>query len=47
MFWVATPAAIVEGRFASALRRSHALTNGHKWELLGCSRFCCWCRCPS
>lgn len=35
MFWVATPAAIVEGRFASALRRSYALTDGHKWELLG------------
>ena len=35
MFWVATPAAIVEGRFASALRRSYALTNGHKWQLLG------------
>ena len=35
MFWVATPAAIVEGRFASALRRSYTLTNGHKWELLG------------
>ena len=35
MFWVATPAAIVEGRFASALRRSYALTHGHKWELLG------------
>ena len=34
MFWVATPAAMVEGRFASALRRSHSLTAGHRWALL-------------
>lgn len=34
MFWVATPAAVVESRFASALRRSHALTAGHRWTLL-------------
>lgn len=34
MFWVATPAAMVEGRFASALRRSHTLTAGHRWALL-------------
>ena len=34
MFWVVTPAAVVEGRFASALPRSRALTDGHKWHLL-------------
>lgn len=35
MFWVAVPAAVVEGGFASALRRSHELTRGHKWRVLG------------
>lgn len=35
MFWVVAPVAAVEGGTASALRRSHALTNGHKWPLLG------------
>ena len=34
MFWVATPVAMVEGRFTSALRRSHTLTAGHRWALL-------------
>ena len=35
MFWVAVPVATVEGGVVSALRRSHELTNGHKWPLLG------------
>ena len=35
MFWVAVPAATIEGGVTSALRRSHELTNGHKWPLLG------------
>ena len=35
MFWVAVPAAAIEGGVTSALRRSHELTNGHKWPLLG------------
>lgn len=35
MFWVAVPAAVVEGGLASALRRSHELTRGHKWRVLG------------
>lgn len=35
MLWVAVPVAVVERRFGSALTRSHALTRGHKWSLLG------------
>ena len=35
MFYVAVPAAAVEGGVIAALRRSHELTNGHKWALLG------------
>lgn len=35
MFWVAVPAAVVEGGVVSALRRSHQLTKGRKWALLG------------
>ena len=35
MFWVAPQAAVVEGRFASALSRSHELTQGHKEPLFG------------
>lgn len=35
MFWVAVPAAVVEGGVVSALRRSHELTRGHKWTILG------------
>lgn len=35
MFWVVLPVAVVERRFASALARSHELTRGHKWSLLG------------
>lgn len=35
MFWVAVPAAVVEGGVVSALERSHQLTKGHKWALLG------------
>ena len=35
MFWVAPEAAVVEGRFSSALSRSHELTQGHKWPLFG------------
>lgn len=35
MFWVAVPAAVVEGGVVSALRRSHQLTKGHKWPILG------------
>lgn len=35
MFWVAVPAAVVERRLGSALPRSHRLTTGHKWPLLG------------
>ena len=35
MFWVAAPVAAIEGGVVSALRRSHELTNGHKWPLLG------------
>ena len=34
MFWVAVPAAVVEGGVVSALRRSHELTRGHKWTIL-------------
>ena len=34
MFWVAVPATVVEGGIASALRRSHELTRGHKWRVL-------------
>lgn len=35
MFYVAVPVAAVEGGVISALRRSHELTNGRKWALLG------------
>lgn len=35
MLWVVLPVAVVERRFASALARSHELTRGHKWSLLG------------
>ena len=35
MFWAAVPVAAVEGGTISALRRSHELTNGRKWPLLG------------
>lgn len=35
MFWVAVPVAVVEGGVISALRRSHQLTRGHKWTILG------------
>lgn len=35
MFWAAVPVAAVEGGVISALRRSHELTNGRKWPLLG------------
>lgn len=35
MLWVVVPVAVVERRFGSALTRSHALTRGHKWPLLG------------
>ena len=35
VLWVAIPAAVVERRFGSALRRSHELTRGHKVPLFG------------
>lgn len=35
VLWAVVPAAVVEGRVGSAFRRSHELTNGHKWRLLG------------
>lgn len=35
MLWVAIPAAVVERRYGSALRRSHALTLGHKVPIFG------------
>lgn len=35
MFWVAVPATVVEGGIVSAMRRSHELTRGHKWRVLG------------
>lgn len=35
MLWVAIPAAVVERRYGSALRRSHALTWGHKVPIFG------------
>ena len=35
VFWVAVPAAVVERRFGSALRRSHELARGHKVPLFG------------
>lgn len=35
MLWAAVPAAVVEGGVVSALERSHQLTKGHKWALLG------------
>ncbi len=35
MLWVALPAAIVEHRYSSALRRSYDLTLGHKVPILG------------
>ena len=35
MLWVALPAAIVERRYASALRRSYQLTLGHKLPIFG------------
>ena len=35
MLCVATPAAVVERRYGSALRRSHALTSGHKVPIFG------------
>lgn len=35
MLWVAVPVAVVERRSGSALRRSAALTNGHKVQILG------------
>lgn len=35
MFAVAIPAAVVERRFGSALPRSHELTRGYKWPVLG------------
>ena len=37
MFAVAAPVAVVERRAASALRRSHELTQGHKGAILGLS----------
>lgn len=35
MFAVVVPAAAVERRLGSALARSHQLTRGHKWSILG------------
>lgn len=35
MLWLVVPVAVVERRFGSALTRSHALTRGHKWPILG------------
>ena len=35
VLWVAVPAAVVERRYASALRRSAALTKGYKGQLFG------------
>lgn len=35
MLWVAIPAAVVERRYGSALRRSHQLTSGHKMQIFG------------
>lgn len=35
MLWVAIPAAVIERRYGSALRRSHNLTLGHKVPILG------------
>ena len=35
MFTVVVPVAVVERRLGSALARSHHLTRGHKWSILG------------
>ena len=35
MFTVVVPVAVVERRLGSALARSHHLTHGHKWSILG------------
>ncbi|MDA0231664.1 MAG: tetratricopeptide repeat protein, partial [Proteobacteria bacterium] len=35
MFWVAIPAAVVEGRELSSLGRSLELTKGYRWPILG------------